>query len=983
MALESAGGSIIAMLAELMVEPVGRLFRYMFCFNNFVEEFKERKENLALARDGLQKEVEAAERNAEEIKKDVKKWLEDANNEIEGAKPLENEIGKNGKCFTWCPNCMRQFKLSKALAKKSETFTKLGERKFTKVADERPPQHIEFLTSKEFTPSKSSEEALEQIMEALKDDNVNMIGLYGMGGVGKTTLVKEVGRRAKELQLFPEVLMATVSQNQNVTDIQDRMADKLCLDIKEKSKEGRADRLWQRLKQVEKMLIILDDVWKHIDLKEIGIPFGDDHRGCKILLTTRRRDICSYMVCQKNVFLGLFSEKEAWDLFRINAGLDDGDSTLNRVARDVARECHGLPIALVTMGRALRDESAVKWKRVSKQLKNSQFPDMEQIEEKNAYACLKLSYDYLKSKETKLCFLLCCLFPEDYNIPVEDLTRYAVGYGLHQDGEPIEDAREQVHVAIQDLKACCLLLGTETEEHVRVHDLVRDVAIQIASSKEYGFMVLEKWPMSIESFEACTTISLMGNKLTELPEGLECPQLKVLMLELDYGLYVPQRFFEGMKEIEVLSLEGGCLSLQSLELSTKLQSLVLIRCQCKDLIWLRKLQRLKILVFKWCLSIEELPDEIGELKELRLLDVTGCQRLRRIPVNLIGRLKKLEELLIGHRSFDGWDVVGCDSTGGMNASLTELNSLSQLAVLSLRIPKVECIPRDFVFPDSLRKYDIILGNANEYSRMFRDPYPTSTRLKLDGTSLNAKTFEQLFLHKLEFVKVRYCGDVFTLFPAKLRQGLKNLKEVVIDSCKSLEEVFELGEADEGSSEEKELLSSLTKLELRRLPEVKCIWKGPTRHVSLQSLNFLRLNSLDKLTFIFTASLAQSLPQLQTLEIGDCDELKYIIREEDGEREMIPESPCFPELKTLDISYCDKLEYVSLSHNRDGIIKFPRLRELSLVLRSNYSFLGPRNFDAQLPLQELTIEGHEEVGNWLAQLQVRNLYFSTNLNCQLR
>jgi hypothetical protein len=49
----------------------------------------------------------------------------------------------------------------------------------------------------------------------------------------------------------------------------------------------------------------------------------------------------------------------------------------------------------------------------------------------------------------------------------------------------------------------------------------------------------------------------------------------------------------------------------------------------------------------WCDSIEELPDEIGELKELRLLDLTGCRFLRRIPVNLIGRLKKLEELLIG------------------------------------------------------------------------------------------------------------------------------------------------------------------------------------------------------------------------------------------------------------------------------------------------------------------------------------------------
>jgi disease resistance protein RPS2 len=357
-----------------------------------------------------------------------------------------------------------------------------------------------------------------------------------------------------------------------------------------------------------------------------------------------------------------------------------------------------------------------------------------------------------------------------------------------------------------------MLLGTETEEHVKMHDLVRDVAIWIASSEENGFMVkagigLKEWPMSNKSFEGCTVISLMGNTLTELPEGLVCPQLKVLLLGLDNGLKVPERFFEGMKAIEVLSLMGGCLSLQSLELSMNLQSLLLIECECKDLIRLRKLQRLKILVFRWCYSIKELPGEMGELKELRLLDLTVCPKLRRIPVNLIGRLKKLEELLIGDRSFKGWDVVGCDSTEGMNASLTELNSLSHLAVLSLRIPKVECIPRDFVFP-RLLKYDIALRNG--YSNR---GYPTSTRLYLrdiSATSLNAKTFEQLFptvseidfsnveglenialssdqmtthghgsqkdfFQRLEHVEVRKCGDIHTLFPAKWRQALKNLR----------------------------------------------------------------------------------------------------------------------------------------------------------------------------------------------------------------
>jgi Leucine-rich repeat (LRR) protein len=268
-----------------------------------------------------------------------------------------------------------------------------------------------------------------------------------------------------------------------------------------------------------------------------------------------------------------------------------------------------------------------------------------------------------------------------------------------------------------------------------------------------------------------------------------------------------------------------------------------------------------------------------------------------------------------------------------------------------------------------------------------------------------------FVQRLELVQVDDCGDVLTPFPAKLLRALKNLRRVNISNCKSLEEVFELGEADEGSSEEKELLSSLKELHLKWLPELKYIWKGPTRHVSLQSLARLELGYLDKMTFIFTPSLAQSLPRLERLYISKCSELKHIIREENGEMEIIPESSGFPKLKKIFIEDCGKLEYVlpvpvtvpvspSLlnleemrifkAHNlkqifysgegdaltTDGIIKFPRLRQLDL---SNCSFFGPKNFSAQLPsLQYLEIDGHKELGNLVAQLQVRPLYFSNDL-----
>jgi len=272
-----------------------------------------------------------------------------------------------------------------------------------------------------------------------------------------------------------------------------------------------------------------------------------------------------------------------------------------------------------------------------------------------------------------------------------------------------------------------------------------------------------------------------------------------------------------------------------------------------------------------------------------------------------------------------------------------------------------------------------------------------------------------FFQRLEFVEVWHCGDICTLFPAKLLQVLKNLRSVKINGYKSLEEVFELGEVDEESNEEcrwrgpSKLLSSLTTLELDGLPELKCIWKGLTSHVSLQSLIHLKLWSLDKLTFIFTPSLAQSLLRLETLEIRNCRELKYVLGEEDDEREIIPESLAFPELKTLYIFACAELEYVfpisvspSLQNleemkidnadnlkqifysegdalTRDGIIKFPKLRELILWSESNYSFFGQRNFAALLPsLQNLTIHGHEELGNLLEQLQVRHLNLTIHL-----
>ncbi|KAG8637046.1 hypothetical protein MANES_15G072800v8 [Manihot esculenta] len=1098
MAAENISVSIASKIAELLVEPIVHQLRYIFCFSNIAEDLKQQEKNLTLAQDRVQNAVDAATRNAEEIEKDVLAWLTDANKALEDAKCLENEKEEGKRCFSkWCPYFISRYRLSRKMAKKGLSLSKLQEKgNFSRVFYYATLPCIEFL-SKDFMPSESSKLALNRIMEALRDDNVNMIGLYGMGGVGKTTLVKEVGKQVNQLKLFDEVLMVVISQAQDLIQIQDRMADKLYLDIREKSKEGRASRIWKSLKNKKKILIILDDIWRYLDLKEIGIPLGDDHKGCKVLLTTRLQHVCISMDCQREIPLHHLTEDEAWALFKKNAGVcDDSSSVLNNMAVEVARECKGLPIAIVTMGRALRGKNLEGWEAASQKLKKSRLTDIRDVDkDENAYACLKSSFDYLQREQTKLCFLLCSLFPEDCEIFVEDLVRYTVALGLYVDAQSIEETRSEVCEAICVLQASSMLLETESEESVKMHDVFRDFALWIGSKMENGFKLRagfgQEERLRTNSFEKCTAISLMDSDIREVANWLVCPQLKMLLLlygkrtefslkedssdteegstNVEEGCNSIHTFFEGMKELQVLSIAHEFLSTQSLEFLTNLHTLQLKYCSiATDLTSLKYLKKLMILDLHGS-PIKELPEEIGELNNLRLLDLADCQQLKRIPPSTIQRLSKLEELYIGNSSFCKWGVEGT-SDQRSNASLMELNSLSHLAILWLYINDKH-IPRDFAFPN-LNKYCVEINSGNMSRKFSLRPGTSTSRcisisdhnintpnvlkelflnvydLSLDNSGIQniipemdqrgfnhliqlsfflcsmkclistmqqqvpAIAFSNLqrihigqtilreicdgeppekFLEKLQTIEMFASHGMLTLFPAKLWRALQNLETVVIQECDDLQEVFQL---DGLSGADRNLLSKLVTMRLESIPKLRYIWKGPVCHVNLKSLTYLKLDGCDRLTFIFSPSLARSLLLLETLDIRYCNQLKHVIAEKDEEREEAVLEACeqpvgLQNLKTLKICGCDKLEYVfpisfsqgllhleeiniqnaiELKHifskgkeglhsgdGNDNMLHEPR--ELELSYSSNPSYFCSGNYVVVLPfLKHLEFEG---------------------------
>ncbi|KAL7217026.1 hypothetical protein ACSBR1_028860 [Camellia fascicularis] len=951
---------ILAKAGEYLVAPIGNQLRYFHGYNINIENFQKQLEKLCDSRTRIQQSVNAATRNGEQIKAGVQKWLRNADLVIAEAEEFDFEVQLNRRCFNgWCPDWMSRYKLSKEAINKTATIAELhGNGQIEHVSLPAPPPGIAFISGKDFVTVESIESTMDQIVEALQDSECDIVGVYGMGGIGKTTLVKEVGKRVKDLGLFDEVVLAVVSQTPNLRKIQGQIADMLGMKFSEESEIGRAGRLYGRLKNEERVLIILDDVWASINLVDVGIPRGDDHKGCKILLTTRRESVCSVMgIRMKKFQVSHLSIEESWDLFRKSTGTIVDSSTLNGVAMEVSRECGGLPLALVTVGRALRDKGLEEWKTALQQLKKSK-PLMDYLELDHVFSCLKLSYDYLRSEEIKLCFLFCCLFPEDHDIKIEDLTRYGMGKRLFRDAETIEEARKQAHSIIRYLKASCLLLDSDKEGCVKIHDMVRDFAISVASKGNHGFLVragvgLKEWPKR-ETFEHNTIISLTDNNILELPEGLECPKLQMLLLGENEGFEViPNEVFEGMVGLKVLDLSEriGVHSLlpvfpgasshrpriltlpSSLNLLANLRTLHLDRCRLGNLSLLGKLKKLEILSF-FGSDIKELPMEIRELSNLRLLDLSFCQKLKTIPANLLSHLFRLEELYMGG-SFRKWE-----DEGSSKACLAELQSLSHLSILCVELKHMGCFPENLLLP-SLAKFEITIG----YDSM--NCYPNSRNLYLRDTAL-VEGIKALF-GTTENLTLNCATKGLTNFlPGIDQKGLNGLKTLNIMSA---DEMIHL--IDTTKWNPPIVFAELEELHLRILDGMPAICSGFLPSGSFQKLRILKIEWCSALWYIVSDNLLPRLQNLEQVTAYNCGNVQTIFKIE-GNACKEENSLLLSTLKVLRLESLFHLMYICKGSIRN--VRFTSLTVVEIKHCQNIAHLFSTSMaQSMLQLEILKIE----------------------------
>ncbi|XP_017970401.1 PREDICTED: probable disease resistance protein At5g63020 [Theobroma cacao] len=327
--------------------------RYVFIYKKNVDKFENKLEVLKAKRTSVQLEVDVADRKGEKIKPDVELWCKTVdkviNEDVKKMKDLEDKAKNN-------------FKSRYQISKKAEEGVAAVDDLIQQYCQFNGAGYRDVLEAPKCAASKNykafdlRKEVLDGVIEVLKDSAISTVGVYGTGGVGKSTLVNQVTVQVEEDNLFDWVVKTT----------------------KEK-----------------KILIVLDDIWARLDLEEVGIPFGDQHEGCKILLTSRNQDLLINEIGVKNTFaIDVLNETEAWDLFKEMVENNFEDLELRSVATEVTKKCEGLPVA-----RALKSKDMYAWKDASLKLQSPSPSSFTGIPA-TLYSAIKLSYNSLEVRNT-------------------------------------------------------------------------------------------------------------------------------------------------------------------------------------------------------------------------------------------------------------------------------------------------------------------------------------------------------------------------------------------------------------------------------------------------------------------------------------------------------------------------------------------------------------------------------------------------------
>ena len=872
---------IVETIVGYTITAVGRQMGYLIRYKKNVDNLKNEVDDLEDDRKSVERKVEAARNNVEEIEDKVQRWqtrVQKINREV------QEFLAEEGQAKLKCFNLKARYQIGRKAHKMGLAVKELKDKadKFHTVGHRVPIGGGPIISTKGYEDFESRKSIFDGVMKALKDDNIPAIGVCGMGGLGKTMLVGKLATQAKEDKLFERIVTVVVSQTPNLKQIQKDIAKQL--QISEFQDEDadfqKAHLLRERLKK-EKILLIIDDIWKKLDLEALGICLGDDQKGSKLLLTSRFRDVLGTDMDTQEIFsVGVLSNDEAKYLFSKIVGDLVENLNFQSIMVELVKECAGLPIAITTVANALKNRKKPNvWKDALRQLKRANPTQIKGMHDM-VYQSINLSYTFL-TKEAQSLFLFCSIFIEDADVPIALLGRMLVGFDFFQDVYTMEQVRNRVYSLVERLKDSCLLLEGNGSGTFKMHDVIRDVAIYIADKDKEMLTIrssndLEKWS-NMKKLKDFFGIALFDVKFSDLPKKLECPQLNFILLAAKGNSSAfPDHFFEGTKELKILVLRKARLSLSSsLSCLHNLQTLLLDECELEDVAIIGELKNLKALTISGS-NIKQLPIEIGQLTRLQLLDLEGCTKLEVIPPNVLSNLKRLEELYMN--SFNHWQVDG-ESTERNNTKVSELDHLSFLTTLRIHIPNAKILPK-VLLSEKLERYKILIGNDWDWdwdgdSGSFDEfKIPRMVKLVLDR-SLQVKDELNTLLKSCQHLDLILGEGIKNILCEVHKEGFPQLNHLYLRNSTDIQYIINL------MGFQRVVFPLLEFLSLDNMTNLEQICHGHDQLAmgSFRSLKKLEVSNCDELKSVFSLTMLGCFSQLQEIVIKNCEVMSAIVAKE--------------------------------------------------------------------------------------------------------
>ncbi|KAG8365649.1 hypothetical protein BUALT_Bualt18G0128000 [Buddleja alternifolia] len=582
-------------------------------------------------------------------------------------------------------------------------------------------QEIDFFTTsvskikEEYTTMECSKiiglhDEMNELKDRLISDAHHVVSIVGMVGIGKTTLARHVYEDPLILSHFQRRAWVTIGQKYQFEKIMSDLLDQLSPGIHDDDISGTwiqqdFNPLYNSL-SFKRYLIVFDDIWESEVWHMFRRFLPGNSKGSKIVFTTRRDKVNSVGTRDRMQFswslyihkMRFLNNEESWYMFCEKVFAENScPPELEKASKKIVQNCEGLPLAIIILAKhlskskkTLKDWTDVAEKRIRV------FGTADELE------VIRSSYKYLSDLQYKACFLYTGVFPQDSKISVSKLFKLWRIEGLFEPN-PKRNLEHTAFFCLEDLISNSLVMvrklkssgGTKT---CGTHYIFQDLLHSEASKYKF-FHVINRYDEDLtEAIKDHRRICIHNNVLFGIKDvhksmvPISTTVRSVLCTGQHHQYPVPM--FSGLSLLKVLD----ALTIRFYNFPFEILQLFRLRYLAFTYngelpASISKLWDLQCLIVRKHLSIKHvggapsyLPMEIWEMKELKHLQVMGCD----LPDPCGGSLPNLVTLL---------DVSFHSCTKGVLKGIPKLEKLG----IQIEIPLDVVEP--FYWPNDLRHLD--------------------------------------------------------------------------------------------------------------------------------------------------------------------------------------------------------------------------------------------------------------------------------------